>query len=236
MLAAMGLAPALQAQTASFNGTVALSSQLFDRGQAITGHTPVLQGAAFWTFPAGWSLGVSGSVEARSPGHLAETLVQASRDWSLSGDWQVQANLLYYTYDTKGDAAPFDRTEAGLHWTYRDVLTFGLSASHVSGAAGRPRAAADLGVHWPLARHLYLSAGVGVAESAPGAGRHHRYDATDGYYRVRTSLHRYGHAGLLWSKGPWQIELDRIVADAAMRRQWRNADADPWVATISRSF
>jgi uncharacterized protein (TIGR02001 family) len=236
LMAVLCLPTALHAQTASFSGTVALSSQLFDRGQAITGNTPVLQGAAFWTSPAGWSLGLSGSAELRSPGHVVETLAQASRDWSLSGDWQVQANLLYYTYDGNGRADPFDRTEAGLHWTYRDVLTFGLSASYVFGAADRrPRAAADVSMHWPLARHLYLSAGAGVAESLVSR-RYHRYDDADTYIRVRSGLHGYGHAGLLWSDGPWRIELDRIVADPEIRRQWRDWDATPWVATISRSF
>lgn len=48
----------------SASGTVAVSSQLVDRGIAVTGQTPVVQGAASLGFPSGWSLGLSASVEA----------------------------------------------------------------------------------------------------------------------------------------------------------------------------
>jgi uncharacterized protein (TIGR02001 family) len=242
---------ALHAQSTGFSGTAALSSQLFDRGQAVTRNTPILQGAASWTFPASWTLGVSGSSELRSPGHVVEALVQASRDWSLSDDWRVQTSLLYYTYNGNARANAFDRTEAGLHWTYRDVLTFGLSAIYVIGAKGhRPRGAADLSLHWPLAWHFSLSAGAGVAQSsiapytpytryAPyryGQSNSYDYDRASPYGYVRAGLYGYGHAGLLWSNGPWRVELDRIVADQGAQRQWNDLRASPWVATISRSF
>jgi hypothetical protein len=248
---------ALHAQSTGFSGTAALSSQLFDRGQAVTRNTPILQGAASWTFPAGWTLGVSGSSELRSPGHVVEALIQASRDWSLSGDWRAQTSLLYYTYDGNARANAFDRTEAGLHWTYRDVLTFGLSAIYVIGAKGhRPRGAADLSLHWPLAWHFSLSAGAGVAQSSItpynpytpytpyipytpyryGQSDSYDYDRASPYGHVRAGLYGYGHAGLLWSNGPWRVELDRIVADHGAQRQWNDLRASPWVATISRSF
>ena len=106
------LAPALHAQSSAFSGAVALSSQLVDRGQAITRTTPILQGAASWTFPAGWSLGLSASTEVRSPGHVVAALAQASRHWSLAGDWQLQAGLLYYRYPGMGRSRGFDRAEA----------------------------------------------------------------------------------------------------------------------------
>lgn len=231
------LSTPLHAQSTTFNGTAALSSELVDRGQAITGNTPILQGAASWTSPAGWSLGLSGSAKVRSPGRVVEALVQASRSWSLSSDWQMQANLLYYRYPGQTRSRAYDRAETGVNWTYRDVLTFGLSAIHVIGARNhQTRGAADLSFHWPLARHFSLSAGMGVAQPliAPYTPYHHGYMRA--YYDDRTGLHRYGHAGLLWSHGPWRIELDRIMADPETRRQWATLGASPWVATISRSF
>ena len=233
----IGLSPALHAQSTTFNGTVALSSQLVDRGQAITGNTPIVQGAASWTFPAGWSVGLSGAAVVRSPSRLAEALVQASRHWSLSDDWQMQASLLYYRYSTGNRSGTSDRAETGLNWTYRDVLTLGVSAIYVLGAEGhRPRGAADLSLHWPLAEHFSVSAGAGVAQSLAAPYRPYRYGRSRPYRHDSTGLSRYGHVGLLWASGSWRIELDRIMADPATRRQSGYLGASPWVATISRSF
>jgi uncharacterized protein (TIGR02001 family) len=240
LLAGACVAPALHAQSTTFSGAVALSSQLVDRGQAITHTTPILQGAASWTSPTGWSLGLSGSTEVRSPDHVVAALAQASRHWSLAGDWQLQAGLLYYRYPGMARSRGFDRAEATLSWSYRDVLTFGLSAIRVIGARQHPRGAADISFHWPLARQLFLSAGAGATQSpiAPyNAYRYSReYDHAGPYRRVREGIHTYGHVGLLWNHGPWQIELDRILADPETRWQWDVMGASPWVATVSWSF
>jgi len=231
------LSTPLHAQSTTFNGAAALSSGLFDRGQAVTGNTAILQGAASVTFAAGWSLGLSAATELRSPGPIAETLVQASRDWSLSSDWQMQANLLYYQYPGQNGSKSSDRAEAGVNWTYRDVLTLGLSAIDVFGANGhQPSGAADISFHWPLAWHFSLSAGVGAAQPvvAPYTPYHNGYP---NYYEYdRSGLHGYGHAGLSWSNGHWRMELDRMMADPGTQRQWAALGASPWVATISRSF
>ena len=227
----------LHAQSTTFNGTAALSSGLFDRGQAITGNTPVLQGAASLTSATGWSLGVSGSTELRSPSHLVEAIVQVSRDWSLSTDWQMQANLLYYRYPGVSGSKASDRAEAGVHWTYRDVLTFGLSALYVMGANdNQPRGAADLNFHWPLAWHFSLSAGAGIAQPLIAPYTPYNNGHASYYEYDHSGLHGYGQAGLSWSNGPWRIELDRIMGDPATQRQWAALNASPWVATISRSF
>jgi uncharacterized protein (TIGR02001 family) len=236
MTIATCLSMPLHAQSTTFNGTAALSSELVDRGQAITGNTPIVQAAASWSTATGWSLGVSGSTKVRSPGRIVEALVQASRDWSLSSDWQMQANLLYYKYPGENRSRAYDRAETGVAWSYRDVLTFGLSAIYVIGARDQhPRGAADLSFHWPLARHLSLSAGVGVAQ--PLMAPYTPYHGYSSYYDYnRTGLHGYGHAGLLWSNGSWRMEIDRIMADPGTQRQWASLGASPWVATISRSF
>ena len=231
--------PPLHAQSKNLDGEVALSSQLIDRGVAITPATPILQGAVSWTSPAGWSLGVSGSTEARSPGRVVEALAHASRYWSLSGDWQMQASVLYYRYPGSGGARAYDRAETGVNWTYRDVLSLGVSAIYVIGAKEhRPRVAADASFHWPLPGRFSLSAGAGAAEAtiAPYSPYHHEYAGSYRYVHAGGGLHGYGHVGLSWSGGHWRMQLDRILADPATRQQWDVMGASPWVATISRSF
>ena len=231
------LPASLQARSTDVHVVVALGSQLVERGVAITPATPVMQGAASWTSPAGrWSLGLSGSVEVRSPGHMAETLLQASHYWRRSSDWQVQVSLLYYRYSGTARSRTYDRAEAGIHWTYRDTLTFGLSAArNIDVEDHRTRAAADLDLHWPVLRHLALSMGAGVAQTL-AAPHDPDYDQGDSYRYRHESVYHYGHAGLMWSDGPWRVELDRIMTDLDTSRQRYDPRAAPWVATISRSF
>jgi uncharacterized protein (TIGR02001 family) len=240
LVVAAGHPTLLHAQSKSVNGAVALSSQLVDRGLAITRATPAVQGAISWTSPAGWSLGLSGGTEVRSPGNITQILVQGSRYWPLSGDWQIQANLLYYRYSGSAGWTAYDHREAGLNWIYRDILTFGLSAIRVIGAEDRRvHAAADLDVHWPLTEHVSLSAGVGVAHAPPTRYEYRNswgYDHEGPYRRDRGGFYRYGHAGLLWTSGPWRLELDRVMTDLGSRRSTRDRSAQPWMATISRSF
>ncbi|MEW9623337.1 hypothetical protein [Rhodanobacter geophilus] len=226
----------LHAQSTGFNGTVALGSQLVDRGQPITAPTPILQGAAAWTSPAGWSLGLSAGTELRKPGQLVEASAQASRYGSLSDAWQMQTSLLYYRYYGSARTRAFDRAEAGVHWMYRDVLTFGLSALRVLGARDRRvRGAADLDFHWPLPRHFYLSAGAGIAQAPAVPYRSHEY-AGSYYGHGPSGSYRYGHAGLIWAMGNWRADLERIVTDPQLRRQRGAPDTAPWVATVSWSF
>ncbi|HEY4294060.1 TorF family putative porin [Luteibacter sp.] len=218
--------PATDAQTSPLTGTFALSSQLVDRGMAITPPGPVLQGAINWTSPSGWSAGVSASAQARTPRGFVSFVAQVAHSWSLATDWQMQANLLDYRYPSHGRGRTYDRTELGVSWIYRDVLTFGVSASHLNRYGGqRPRGAADLGLHWPLARGFSLSASAGAAqELVPprGAG----YERRNHYY--------YGHAGLTWDNGPWRIEVAHITSNRD-RRAFQ-PEISPWTATVSRAF
>lgn len=223
------------AGSSATNGTIALSSQLVDRGLAITPATPIIQAAVSWASPAGWSLGLSGSTELRSPRRITQSLLQGSRSWSLSGDWQMQASVLYYRHSGDARSTAYDRGEAGINWLYRDTLTFGVSAIRLIGAGDRrTRAAADLDVHWPLTEHLFLSGGAGVAHAPPARYsysryRHYRYHDREGFYR-------YGHVGLMWVDGPWRVELDRVATDLESSRSTPDPGASPWMATISRSF
>ena len=219
----------LHAQSSSLTGVAGVSSQLVDRGVAITPDTPTFQGAVSWSSPAGWSFSLSGSSELRSPGRVVEATAEASRYWSLSSDWQMQASLLYYSYPSSPSSRVYDRAETSVDWIYRDVLTFGVSAIHVFGGRDhQPRGAADVDLHWPLPWHFSLSTGAGIAQSLVAPNSPYNYG--------KSSVYRYGHAGLTWETGPWRVELDRILVERDARRYWGNLSASPWVATISRSF
>lgn len=152
-----------------------------------------------------------------------------SHYWKLSGDWQMQASLLYYDYPSNTRADVYNRVEAGVNWIYRDILTFGLSADSLTqGSDQQPRGAADIDVHWPLLWHLSLSAGAGVAQSLVSPYSSYEYG--------HVNIYDYGHAGLMWADGPWRVEVDRIMIDASVRRQGGDRVPASWVGTISRSF
>ncbi|WP_426688567.1 hypothetical protein [Rhodanobacter ginsengiterrae] len=223
----------LHAQSAKLSSTVALSSQLVDRGLAVTPATLAVQAAVSWVSPTGWSLGLSGGTEVRAPGRISQSLLQGSRNWALSSDWQMQAGVLYYRYSSDTRSTAYDRGEATVNWLYRDTLTFGLSAVRIIGSTDhRTRAAADLDFHWPLTEHVFLSTGAGVAHVPPVRYSHYRRYR----YHGREGIYRYGHVGLMWVNGPWRVEFDRVMTDLASRQSTRNMSAQPWMATISRSF
>ncbi|MFC4527476.1 hypothetical protein ISN76_08110 [Dyella halodurans] len=238
------LATAPHAQAADLSGTVALSSQLVDRGQAVTPQTTILQAAGAYAFASGWSFGLAASTEVRSPDRIAEALAQLSRRWSLASDWQMQAGLAYYDYPGNAQARPYERAEATLDWIYRDVLTFGLSAIYdMNAEAPRLRGAADVNFHWPLPAHFAFSAGAGVTRSAvtpcnnggQGCASSYEYGWPAYYAPVPAETYGYGHAGLIWSKGSWHLELDRVVT-SGLTRPHGSFETAPWVATISFSF
>src|SRR5690349_5720161 len=112
----------LHAQATAFGGTVALSSQLVDRGLPITPTRPVLQGELRWSGAGGWSLGAAAASELRSS-RLAVGLLHVARSWPLSTDWQMQASVLYYDAPRRERARGYRRVEADLAWIYRDLLT-----------------------------------------------------------------------------------------------------------------
>ena len=220
-----------------------MASQLVDRGLAITPATPVLQGAVSWTSPDGWSLGLSGGVEVRSPGRPVVALARVSRSWALSGDWRAQAGLLYYDYRSK--RIP-DRADANLYFTYRDSLISGVSAFRIDDDGEKHfRGAADVAVSWPLAQHVSLSAGAGIAQVAvrsygPGRRPYYGSGSGSGYgYRYRYShvqWYGYGNLGLAWSDGPWRRQVDRNMKSVGSRPVYGPQAPPHWIATLSRSF
>lgn len=233
----------VHAQSNSFSGAVALSSQLVDRGLALSPVTPILQGNVAWTTASGWSLGMSAATQTRSPGHGSEAMAQLAHYWSLSNDWRMQAGVVYYTYPGNGGARAFDRVETGVNWMYRDVLSFGLSAITLThGNDHQPRGAADVDFHWPLPQNFAFSAGLGVTqplnarmEGGAWTYGYNSYVQGYGYVHVRApSYYGYGHLGVSWAYGSWRVELDRVFTDPGIRRL--GGAAAPWVATIAWAF
>lgn len=218
-LAAACAASPSHAGPGEIGGGLALSSQLVDRGQAITPATPVAQGNLAWT-SGNWSLGLAAAARVHAPGgHFVEATAQAARYWTLSGDWAMQAGALYYKYPAAQRF--FDRVEAGAHWTYRDVLTFGVSAaSTVHQHRQHWREAADATLRWPVTRQLSVSAGAGVARSLT--------------YPYRP--YRYGQAGLAWTRGAWRLEVVRVASDQEHGPYRGYLATEPWVATLLWSF
>jgi hypothetical protein len=218
---------ALHAQAAP-GGSVALTSQLVDRGLPITSATPVLQAGVRWDSPRGWSVGVAGATELRSP-RLAEGTLHAAWSWPLSDSWQMQASLLYYDAPRRGRSRSYRRVEADLAWIYRDVFTLNLAGLHPLGSRDtQTQPAAEANLRWPLTRHLSLLAGVGVARFRRGA---YRYDDES-----RPAYYRYGQAGLAWSAGRWRVELDRIATRGAPPARRGTGGLSPWLASVSWSF
>jgi len=234
-IALAGLSTPAHAQSSRFSGDLALSSPLVDQGLAITGATPVLQGAVSWASPGGWSAGLATGVEIRSPGTPVMALARVSRAWVPSGDWLVQASLLYYDYrGERGDVIP-DRAHANVYFTWRDTLTFGVSAIRVDrGHAQRMLGAADAELVWPLGERLSLSAGAGVAQAL--VVTRYTYGHWD-YVYERGKVYGYGNVGLAWRQGPWTLQLDRtrtsLGSDGAYAGTRQPAD---WVATVAWSF
>lgn len=234
--AATGMPVPVHAQS-NFSGQVAVGSQLVDRGLAITPARPVVQGAVNWATPDGWSVGASAGALMRSPGNIAESLLQGSRAWVVSTNWQVQASLMYYRYTRSGNSRVYSRTEAGMAWVYRDTLTLSLSAIRALDAPDHEvRPGADIDFRWPLPRDLSFSAGAGVSQALILVGGYYANGAGMRYPRVGAATYRYGHVGLAWAHGRWRVELERVATDLGDRAREGNLDAAPWIGTISLSF
>lgn len=227
LLVALVSVPPAQAQSSPWQGSVALSSQLVDRGLAIGPDRPTLQGATSWTSADGWTFGAAAAAPLRTPGRLAEAMVQAARSWRVSGSSQVQASLVYYDYPDLGPSAGYRRAEANLSWIYRDLLVLNVSASRPMGRGwSRVVGAADADLRWPLAPHLSLVAGLGVAQFE------HRYE----YHAGRLIHYGYGNVGLAWTHGPVRLEVSRIVTWNAPYQRPGTGGLQPWLATLAWSF
>src|SRR3546814_14884401 len=80
------LSAPLPAQPRPFSGEVALSSQLVDRGRALSPATPIVQGSVSWMSPGSRSMGLAGGVELRPQGQPDVVPRRVLRLWLMSDD------------------------------------------------------------------------------------------------------------------------------------------------------
>jgi len=216
---------------AGFSDVVAITSQLFDRGIAIPPSTPVLQNALFWTSENDWSVGVSAATPLRAPSQVAEATAQVSRHWSISDDWHMQASALVYEYPNERALRSYDRAEAALGWTYRDLLTFQASTAHLlHGTHDSQRSAVDLDLRLPMRSDFFVGAGIGYAQALG------RYDPTT---HASAGWYTYGHLGLGWSHDGWSVEADRMAhwqLPSPPSRPRTALSRSRWAVTVSRVF
>lgn len=218
---------AARSQDGAWQGSLAMSSQLVDRGLAIGSSTPTLQGALSWASDDGWTIGGAIGAPLRRPGDPTEALVQVARSWRASASSQLQASLVYYDYPAVGAMPAYRRVEGNASWIYRDVLVLNAAALRPLNVPGAKTAGAvDVSLRWPLAAHLSLRAGLGEAQFQ------HRY----GYHGDRLDWYGYGNLGLAWEEGSWRVEATRIATRDAPRQRPGTGGLSPWLATVAWSF
>ncbi|KAB7769395.1 hypothetical protein [Xanthomonas maliensis] len=223
----LALAP-LAANAATVGGAVSVTSQLIDRGVAIAPNRLTVQGAGYWLPAPGWSVSASAAWQPSAAGDLAAFTVQGARSWMLDDRWQFQASALYYGYPADRDARAFNRQEASLAWSYRDLVTASVSTfNYPNNRDSRWRVAVDVTANLPLRHGLALALGAGSSDFPMLA-----------YDMAGSGRYRYGQAGLRWRRAHWSVEVDRVViagGDGIPRGSGGLTDT-PWLGLLSYTF
>ncbi|MBB3856535.1 hypothetical protein [Xanthomonas arboricola] len=225
LLLALVLGPG-NAIAGTVGGAVALTSQLIDRGISIAPNKATLQTAGYWLPAPGWSMSASVALQSPSLSRPVAVTAQAARAWMLGDRWQMQASALYYGYPTNQATRTFDRQEASLAWSYRDVLTFSVSTFNFPRADQSPwNVAIDVTANVPLRDDLSLTVGAGSS----------RFPAM-AYGAARSGRYQYGQFGLRWSRDQWTLKLERIVTSDNTPRLQGGPGETPWLGTASVTF
>ncbi|WP_425523081.1 hypothetical protein [Xanthomonas oryzae] len=209
-----------------FGGAVAVTSSLIDRGISIAPNKVTVQAAGYWLPSPGWSVSTSVALQSTDWSDPVAVTAQVGRAWMLGDRWQMQASLLYYGYPTDRSTRTFNRQEASLAWSYRDVVTFAISTFNFPRADQSPwNVAFDITGNVPLSDDVSLSLGAGssrfpaMAYGAPHSGRY-----------------QYGQLGLKWSRHGWTLKAERILTSGNTPRMQGGPGETPWLGTISRTF
>jgi hypothetical protein len=217
--AVLGLAltmacPWAGAQPPDWNGRLSLVSDWVVRGQRLSdGSAPVLIAGAD-VYPArGWALGAA-AIGLRAPqgpwGGVWS--MHVGHEQAVEGDWILLADLQHVHYERSGRLGGWTGTQLALGLAQGDrwALTWNAHQPRDDRLVTR---SVDLGVRWPLAWRLGLTASLGRIVVGPGA----RY--------------AYGQAGVEAGVGSWQLRLGRHWAEAAARRGYGGATTPRWVAS-----
>ncbi|MBB4132663.1 MULTISPECIES: hypothetical protein [unclassified Xanthomonas] len=214
------------AMAENVGGAVAVTSQLIDRGISIAPNKVTLQAAGYWLPAPGWSVSTSLALQSPSLSKPVAVTVQAARAWMLGDRWQMQASLLYYGYPTDQATRTFDRQEASLSWSYRDVLTVSLSTFNFPRADQSPwNAAFDATASLPLRDDISLLIGAGSS----------RFPAM-AYGSAASGRYQYGQLGLKWSRARWTLKLERILTSSGTPRMQGGPGETTWLGTASTTF
>ncbi|PPV08264.1 hypothetical protein XBLMG947_0800 [Xanthomonas bromi] len=207
-------------------GAVAVTSSLIDRGISIAPNKVTVQAAGYWLPAPGWSVSTSVALQSPAWNDPVAITAQAGRAWMLDDRWQMQVSLLYYGYPTDRATRTFDRQEASLAWSYRDLLTFSLSTFNFPRASQSPwNAAFDITANVPLRNDFSLSLGAGSS----------RFPAM-AYGAARSGRYQYGQLGLMWSRVGWTLKAERVLTSGNTPRMQGGPGETPWLGTVSKTF
>ncbi|AVQ09051.1 TPA: hypothetical protein HH295_17075 [Xanthomonas vasicola pv. zeae] len=207
-------------------GEVAVTSSLIDRGISIAPNKVTVQVAGYWLPSPGWSVSTSVALQSPDWSDPVAVAAQVGRAWMLGDRWQIQASLLYYGYPTDRSTRTFNRQEASLAWSYRDVLTFAISTFNFPRADQSPwNAAFDITANIPLRNDFSLLLGAGSS----------RFPAM-AYGAAHSGRYQYGQLGLKWSRLGWTLKAERILTSSNTPRMHGGPGETPWLGTVSRAF
>ncbi|WP_440583719.1 hypothetical protein, partial [Xanthomonas hortorum] len=144
--------------------------------------------------------------------------------WAARG--RSRAALRFAASPTNQATRTFDRQEASLAWSYRDVLTFSVSVFNFPRADQSPwNVAIDVTANVPLQNDFSLLVGAGSS----------RFPAM-AYGAAESGRYQYGQLGLKWSRARWTLKLERIVTSSNTPRLQGGPGETPWLGTVSTTF
>ncbi|SDK43743.1 hypothetical protein QRO11_10730 [Paracidovorax citrulli] len=220
LLLACALPVAGTAQTRDVSGELAVSSDLIERGIFVGRPRPIVQGLLSFYDARGWSASAALGMQTYGS-RSTRAIVRGAYDGVIDNDWQYQASLQYYAYPGDPFFRLFDRAEATVSTSFRDVFTLGLSAFryvHTRDEISPMRWALDAGARWPLAPRWSLVGSLGVSAVRP------------------RGQYAYGSVGTTWAAGPWRAELNYLASDRWAQRHIMGASAGRWTVTVIRTF
>lgn len=140
----------------------------------------------------------------------------AGYGWERS-NWNITTSLGYYRYpDTTID---YDYSDLTLVIGYRDRLFYNLSVSNDFLSSSNAAVNHEVGITWPLAWNIELSAALGEFDS-----------------RGPASSYTHHNVGVTKLLGPFSLDLRRYDTSREVVGRWGSSAADDWVLSVSYAF
>lgn len=209
LLAAM-LAPAVQAQTQGWGGSLGATSDYVYRGVTQSDNLPAAQADLHYYGASGWFAGLWSSTVKRFPDAPVTAQFDAylGYGWPLTSDWTTRVFAVHHEYpwNNPHHQYNYDELSGTVAWSDRAALTVAFSPDFsVQGpydnASGRAALSYDLSLHQPLYRALSANAGLGYEDL--------RWVVGSGYV--------YWNAGLGYDFGRVQLDLSYIGTNGYAR-------------------